>query len=303
MSKQQERQNAVRIATGTAYTYNDDWMALFTADGITSGMFTERMLAWINARLGSSYATLPDAQRAFAELQGVPSWNEMGDFAIGAVITLSASSINDDASVGALVGTLAVVNGSGTYTFSITADADSKFVLDGVDNTRLELENTVRFYLDTSHSVTISADNGVDDPITRTFPIQVNAVTGPIFSSDANPTVAENGDFSLTLTTDEPSTFTIVGGDDAALFDLDTSDVEASPFDFELPLDADFDNVYEFTARATSVATGLTTDLPMTLTVTDVAEGGSGPTGNGILLEDGSSFLLAENSDYLILEQ
>ena len=28
----------------------------------------------------------------------------------------------------------------------------------------------------------------------------------------------------------------------------------------------------------------------------------AGPTGDGILLEDGSSFLLAENSDYIILE-
>jgi hypothetical protein len=30
--------------------------------------------------------------------------------------------------------------------------------------------------------------------------------------------------------------------------------------------------------------------------------GGSGPTGDGILLEDGTSFLLAENNDFLILE-
>mgnify|MGYP001589296588 CR=1 FL=1 len=29
---------------------------------------------------------------------------------------------------------------------------------------------------------------------------------------------------------------------------------------------------------------------------------GSGPTGEGILLEDGTSFLLAENSNYLIQE-
>jgi hypothetical protein len=37
--------------------------------------------------------------------------------------------------------------------------------------------------------------------------------------------------------------------------------------------------------------------------VTGAGGGGPvGPTGDGILLEDGSSFLLAENSNYLILE-
>jgi hypothetical protein len=30
--------------------------------------------------------------------------------------------------------------------------------------------------------------------------------------------------------------------------------------------------------------------------------GGGGPTGDGLLLEDGTSFLLAENSDFIILE-
>ena len=79
-SNQELRQASVRAATGTAYTYNDDWMALFTADGITSGTFNDRMRVWINDRLGTSYATLPDAQRAFAIDQGFSSWSEMGTF-------------------------------------------------------------------------------------------------------------------------------------------------------------------------------------------------------------------------------
>ncbi len=275
MSKQQERQNAVRLLTGTAYTYADDWNALFDADAIAEGPFSERLKNWINATLGASYQNLNDAMRAFAIDQGYTRWNEMGDFIVGARITLSAIDVSEDASIGDLVGTLAVVNGSGSYTFSITADPDSKFVLDVGDNTRLELEATLDFETDETHSVTISADNGVDDPITRTFTIYVTNVVeiaGPVFTSGANQSVAENEPFSFTLTTNEPCTFTVVGGADAGIFDIADDAVEALEFDFETPADADNDNVYEFTVRATSIATGLTTDLVMTLTVTDVAE-------------------------------
>ena len=274
MSKQQERQNAVRLVTGTAYNYSDDWHALFDADGIAEGPFNERMRNWINAFLGTSYLNVNDAMRMFAIDQGFTRWAEMGDFIIGARILLSSTSVNDNASVGDLVGLMSVDGGTGTYTFSITSDPDSKFVIDGVDNTRLELENTIRFYTGTAHNVTISATNGVDPAITRTFQIAVNPVVGPTFTSSANPTVDENAAFSLTLTTDEPSTFSIVGGADADLFDLTGAGLDASAFDFELPLDADFDNVYEFTVRATSAASGLTTDLAMTLTVNNVSDGG-----------------------------
>jgi hypothetical protein len=91
-------------------------------------------------------------------------------------ILLSSEFIAEDAEAADLVGTLSVVNGSGSYTFSITADPDSKFVLDVGDNTRLELEDTVDYETATSHQVTIEADNGVDDPISRTFTIRVTDV-------------------------------------------------------------------------------------------------------------------------------
>jgi hypothetical protein len=83
MSNQEKRQQSVRASTGTAYTYNDDWMALFTAAGITSGTYNERLKAWINAQLSTAYTTLPDAMRAYAVNQGVSSWNELGTFTPG----------------------------------------------------------------------------------------------------------------------------------------------------------------------------------------------------------------------------
>ena len=83
MSNQEKRQQSVRSVTGTAYAYNDDWMALFTAAGITSGTHDERLRAWINGQLSTAYTTVSDAMRAYAISQGVPSWNELGTFTPG----------------------------------------------------------------------------------------------------------------------------------------------------------------------------------------------------------------------------
>lgn len=83
MSNQELRQQSVRASTGTAYSYEGDWMALFGAAGITSGVFNERMLAWINAQLSSAYTNVNDAMRAFAVSQGVTTWNELGTFTVG----------------------------------------------------------------------------------------------------------------------------------------------------------------------------------------------------------------------------
>jgi hypothetical protein len=111
----------------------------------------------------------------------------------GPRITITASSISEDAIIGDAVGTLSVANGSGVYTFSITADPDSKFAIDGA---ALELAATVDYETATFHSVTISADNGVDDPITRSFTIFVTDVaeaSGP----DGDGILLESGDFLL----------------------------------------------------------------------------------------------------------
>lgn len=86
MSQQGLLQQSIRDITGTALDYNGDWLALMAADGITTGSFNERLLAWINATLGASYTNLPEAQQAFAVDQGYTSWTNMG------ALTLSNSA-------------------------------------------------------------------------------------------------------------------------------------------------------------------------------------------------------------------
>lgn len=71
-------QRLVRVETGTNGTYAEDWFARFTAAGFTTGTFNERMLAWINDTLGTSYTFLPDAMRAYAEYSNARTWGEIG---------------------------------------------------------------------------------------------------------------------------------------------------------------------------------------------------------------------------------
>ena len=94
-----------------------------------------------------------------------------------ATVQLSGSSVAEDASVGDLVGTLSVANGSGDYTFTLTDDAGGLFALDGTDDTLLEVAGALDYETATSHSITVSADNGVDPAIQRTFSITVTDVS------------------------------------------------------------------------------------------------------------------------------
>lgn len=88
----------------------------------------------------------------------------------GPQLVISASSVLESALPGSTVGVLSVVGGSGTYTFTKTADPDSKFAVSGAN---LNLAAGLNFEDAQSHNVTISASNGVDAPIVRVFTISV----------------------------------------------------------------------------------------------------------------------------------
>jgi hypothetical protein len=193
-------------------------------------------------------------------------------------IQLSSTSIAEDASVGDLVGTLSVSNPSGSYTFSITADPDSKFVLDVGDNTRLELEATLDYETATSHLVTIEADNGVDTPLSRQFTITVTDIdeVAPTITSANSGSVSENEVLAFALTANEAVTWSITGGADQSKFELSGSTLRWASNgtkDFESPDDADTNNTYVVQVTATDAATNATNQT-ITITVTDVGEGG-----------------------------
>lgn len=94
-------------------------------------------------------------------------------FAGGPRILLSSAVVAETAAIGTLVGTFSVENGSGTYTFTLTDDAGGVFALDGAD---LETAAALDFETTAVYTVTVEADNGVDDPLSRSFSIVVSDV-------------------------------------------------------------------------------------------------------------------------------
>lgn len=214
-----------------------------------------------------------------------------------AFITISASSQNENTSIGTTIGTVSVVGGSGTYTFTKIADPDSAFTLTGA-----VLKNAISFDYETKaiYSVVIHADNGAGSVLNRMFSITVNNVddTTPTITTASTASVAENATLSIALaaTTDAAAsgvTWTLVGGADQLKFEISGSTLRWASNgtkNFEVPDDANTDNDYVVQVRATSVPGGNIANKTITVTVTDVAS----PT-----ITSASSTSVAENAQLL----
>ena len=76
-TNQEGRLSSVQTLTGTALGYQGDWLTLFANEGYAAGTWNERFLNWLNGRLGTSYATLPQAMEAFAAAYGFTRWSDV----------------------------------------------------------------------------------------------------------------------------------------------------------------------------------------------------------------------------------
>jgi|TARA_R110002020_G_scaffold88083_2_gene216591 hypothetical protein len=79
-TNQEARQAAIRAVTSTTGTHDEDWIALFTARSAPAGQFNERMLAYINTKLSTSYTNINDAMQALAANQSADNFSSMGTF-------------------------------------------------------------------------------------------------------------------------------------------------------------------------------------------------------------------------------
>jgi len=77
MTNQGGVQAAIRAITSTTLDYNGDWHALFDNQSIPAGDFNGRLLQFINQVLSTSYASLPQAQQAYAVALGFANWSAM----------------------------------------------------------------------------------------------------------------------------------------------------------------------------------------------------------------------------------
>ena len=136
----------------------------------------------------------------------------------------------------------------------------------------------------------------------------------PVFTSAATVNVQENTTAVITVVAEDPdaedeiTNYAITGGADQALFEiggasspLDMLRFKAAP-DFEMPQDADTNNVYTVILTATS-GTGdreLTANQTLTITVTDVDETPPTPTNRPPVFRSASAVNVAENTTAVI---
>ena len=79
-TNQEARQASVRGVTSTTGTYDEDWVALFTARSAPAGTYNERLLSYINTKLSTSYTNINDAMQALAANQSADNFSSMGTF-------------------------------------------------------------------------------------------------------------------------------------------------------------------------------------------------------------------------------
>ena len=150
--------------------------------------------------------------------------------------------------------------------------------------------------------VVIRATDTAGNTTDKTITVSVTDVAGPTITSASTANNAENNTLSHSLTANESATWSIVGGADQARFEISGSTLRWASNgtkNYEAPDDDDTNNTYVVNVRATSVATGETTDQTITITVTDVGEGtttwDSAKKGGGITLSGGN--LIATQND------
>lgn len=125
----------------------------------------------------------------------------------------------------------------------------------------------------------------------------------PRITSAANLTVAENNMLVHTLMASQPVTWAKTGGADAALFSLVGSSLTLLAQDYEHPADADANNVYIVTVRATN-SSGKTASQTITFTITSANEftpviisNGGGSTASVSVAENGTAVTTVQATD------
>lgn len=153
-----------------------------------------------------------------------------------------------------------------------------------------------------THGVGAAAANGGSATLTI---LTSGDTVAPIISSSSSFSVNENQSTIATLTANETSTWSIVGGNDSATVNLNPTTGALSfkaTKDFESPADSDGNNAYLVTVRATDLS-GNASNQAITVTIVNINEppnilsNGGGETATITLTENSSTVTTAQASD------
>ncbi len=199
--------------------------------------------------------------------------------------TLSANTVLESAPAGTLIGTVVGTDPDAgdvlTYAFAPGGDAAGRFVINGATGAiSLAPAGVLDFETNSYHAVTVRVTDAGGLSHDQVLVIQVlNSNDAPIITSNgggalAGLSMAEGLSAVTTVQAsdvDSPSiTYTIIGGADALLFTINSTTGAlsfAGTPDFDVPGDANGDNVYVVTVQASDGMGGLDTQtISITLT-------------------------------------
>ncbi|MDJ1185390.1 SBBP repeat-containing protein [Roseofilum casamattae] len=214
------------------------------------------------------------------------------------VLTVSATDAEDDSLSYSISGgddqsLFDIDTLSGALTFTVAPDYETPADADGNNVYQLE--------------VTVDDGNGGTDvqalSITVTDEDEVVPNQAPTITSSNSANIAENTTDVLTVSAtdgdDDSLSYSISGGDDQSLFDIDTLSgaltFTVAP-DYETPVDADGDNVYQLEVTVND-GNGGTDAQSLSITVTDRDDTPPSNNLNPIAGTPGNDWFLGTNSD------
>lgn len=174
--------------------------------------------------------------------------------------------------------TWAIVGGADAALFSLAGSTLSMTAKDFEAPADADTGNT--------YVVQVRATDGSGNQSTQTITVTVTDVdeVAPTITSSASHSVTEGTAFTTTLTANEAVTWSKVGGADQALFTLSGATLSMTAKSFAAPTDADTNNTYIVTVRATDAA-GNTADQTITVSVAFSPVSLFGPSDKGGLYD------------------
>ncbi len=235
---------------------------------------------------------------------------DVDEFNVGAITDVDGTldAVDENSAIGTNVGITASASDADATTNAITytldVSAGGRFAINGSTGV-ITVAGGIDYETATTYAITVRATSADLSFSTQTFVIAINPLNdnAPVVTSNgggttAGTSIAENTTAVTTVTAidaDLPAqtlTYSISGGADAALFTIDVStgvlSFVTAP-DFEIPTDADLNNVYEVQVTVSDGA-GLSDSQDISVTVTDTNEV---PTisaiGDQLIGEDGTT--------------
>ena len=200
--------------------------------------------------------------------------------------TISASQVNENVS-GGTIGLISVADPDANDTFSFSlSGADAGFFVISGGQLSLASGFAADYETKVSYRITITVTDAGGLTFSKDLVVSIlNVNEAPVIGSAAAITISENTTSLFAVSGADPDGDTIIfslSGDDASKFSLNNDNLAlafASAPDFETPLDADGDNLYEVILTATD-GNGASVSQDLTITVTDVNE-----TVTGVLID------------------